>query len=54
MSSFKILINSLKNRIGLTNASEIQSSTQKEGQCDGDEEKCELDAFKRENAEMIE
>lgn len=51
--SFKVLINSLKNRIGIAN--EIPSTIQKEGQCDGDEEKmCELDAFKQENAEMIE
>lgn len=54
---YQSLINALKNRIKLSNASEISSTTTKEGQCDGDEEKmCELDAtnFKRENAEMLE
>jgi hypothetical protein len=52
--SLKFLINSLKNRIGMSNASEIPSTAQKEGQCDGEEKMCELDVFKRENAEMIE
>jgi hypothetical protein len=53
----------LKNRIGIiqsSNASEITTkSSRKEGHCDDEEGKeerkmCELDAFKRQNAEVLE
>lgn len=52
---YQFLVNALKNRLGLPNANEIPATTEKEGQCDGEKNLvCELDVFKRENAEWIE
>lgn len=53
---YQFLINALKNRIGMSLASGEVSTSKKEGQCNGDEEikLCELDVFKRENAEVLE
>lgn len=50
---YQVLINAIKNQIKM--ASEITATEQKEGQCDGEEnEKCELEVFKQENAEVLE
>lgn len=46
----------LQNRFGNQIASEIPTKTSKEGQCDEGEvnKMCELDAFKQQNAEVLE